>query len=317
MVKTKDSFFEADLEEKILSFHRNIHPLNKVNSVDDRRYFVSLLISEIKEFQNLSEQNNQLYTDKNGLDLDHADFNPLQLIIQYIREKQTDEACWLLFLYTYIGKHPKFEWNLLKKIYSGTYGSTPWKWEDIRNNDEAFQHWLWENLAIISEKSGLGEHHKYSHLDQSKGIAMGRDILEYITWVKDSENHIGLLNKVRETETKPTEIFQKLYQSMDAKTSFNKLIKFSYLNLISTLNIFPMEPGHPYLNDFILSKRGAQNLFEGKNRKKISADRLNELFIAFHTHLGLTSGLQVLQKTLAKWGKEKFRTERQNFRKHH
>lgn len=317
MVKTENSFFEADLEEKILSFHRNIHPLNKVNTLDDRRYFASLIVSEIKEIQNFSEQNNQPPTDQNCLHVDHDAFDPIQLVIQYIREGKTDEACWLLFLYTYIGKHPKFEWNLLRKIYSGMYGNTMWKWENIHNNDEAFRHWLLENLSVISEKAGLGEHHKYSHLDQSKGIAMCRDILEYISWVKESENHFGLLNKATADHPDPTEVFQKLYQSMDAKTSFNKLIKFSYLHLISNLEIFPIEPGHPYLNDFILSKRGAQHLFEGKNRKKIPTDQLNELFIALNTHLELSYGLQVLQKALAKWGKEKFRTERQSFRKYH
>lgn len=103
---------------------------------------------------------------------------------------------------------------------------------------------------------------------------------------------------------------------MDAKTSFNKLIKFKYLSLLGILSIFPIQPDQPYLNDFILSRRGAQHLFESKNRKKIPVEKLNALLLSLHHYLEVNHGLEVLQKVLAKWGKERFKVERQNFKRY-
>jgi hypothetical protein len=160
----------------------------------------------------------------------------------------------------------------------------------------------------------LGEHHKYADLNDSKAIVICRDIQEYILWVKEWGNHHTLFNQ--QTEIIPSEIFQKLYQSMDAKTSFNKLIKFRYLSLLGILNIFPIHPDQPYLNDFILSRRGAQHLFESKNRKKISVEKLSILFLSLHHYLELNPSLEILQKALAKWGKERFKVERQNFKRY-
>ncbi|WP_415325120.1 hypothetical protein [Chryseobacterium sp. MMS23-Vi53] len=243
-------------------------------------------------------------------------FDPIELAINYFQEGELDEACWLLFLYSYIGKHPKYEWNLLKKVYYKS-DTDLWNWKNINNNFEIFENWLVENLLKIKDRAGFGEYHKYSHFDNSKITVMCKDIHEYIKWVKESKNHECLLENAKTYNSEPSKVFHALYKSIDNKTSFNKLIKFTYLTLNGNLGIFPIKVGHSYLNDFILSKRGAQYLFENKNRKKISLDKLNELLILLSDYLDLNEGLQILQKILATWGEEKFRKERQSFKKYH
>jgi hypothetical protein len=306
--------FGLQLEQKIRSFHQNVHPISIGNNAEELKYFVSLITFEAHEIKKVSETINQHPIDQKFSDPGSTSFDPLQLAVQYFQNGETDNACWLLFLYSYIGKHPNYEWNLLRKMYFNTDHNEVWKWENISTHYEVFQEWFLENIPAIKDKAGLGEHHKYSELSDSKAIVICRDMQEYILWIREFGNHHTLLSN--QAEITPTKLFRELYRSMDAKTSFNKLVKFKYLSLLGILSIFPIQPDQPYLNDFILSRRGAQHLFESKNRKKIPVEKLNALLLSLHHYLELNHGLEVLQKVLAKWGKERFKVERQNFKRY-
>ncbi|MCP1301964.1 hypothetical protein NK356_22570 [Chryseobacterium sp. S0630] len=299
---------ELKLEQKLRSFHQHVYPISIGNNPEELKYFSSLISNEIQEITKVSDTSHQDCSDHRSIS-----FNPLQFVVHYFQNGEIDNACWLLFLYSYIGKHPKHEWNLLRNIYFNTESNDLWSWEKISHNFEVFQKWFLEKISIIQEKAGLGEYHKYSELNHSKALIICRDLHEYIHWIKESGNHHIFF---QQTDSLPSDKFQKLYQSMDAKTSFNKLIKFRYLSLLGILNIFPIQPDRPYLNDFILSRRGAQHLFESKNRKKISVEKLNTLLFLLNNHLELNHGIEILQTALSKWGKERFKVERQNFKRY-
>ncbi|WP_415325118.1 hypothetical protein [Chryseobacterium sp. MMS23-Vi53] len=55
---------EKGIQDKLLSFHQNIHPINILDNVDNRKYLVYLISSEIKEIRRISQLKNESFEKK-------------------------------------------------------------------------------------------------------------------------------------------------------------------------------------------------------------------------------------------------------------
>jgi hypothetical protein len=248
------------------------------------------------------------------LDPSYKNFDPLVAAKWYFHQQKIDEACWILFLYSYIGKHAKQHWNFLRSVYGALDSGKVWTWETVSVNREDFQNWLLTNQPELKETGGLGDGHKQYGLDYTRAIHIGNEILSYIDWITLEQGHSQLFSQaIQANEGDRTASFHYLYQSMNRHVPVNKSIQFNYLALIGKVGIAKIEPGHLYLNDILLAKQGAKRLLGGKKVDKISMPELNERMVSLAHFLDLPFSVQVLQKVLEKWAKETANPGNQQF----
>lgn len=73
-------------------------------------------------------------------------------------------------------------------------------------------------------------------------------IKSYVAWVGANRGHAGLLTEAQEKAgNDPKAVFDELYRSMEAVTSFGRTARFDYLTMVGKLGLTNIEPGIPYL----------------------------------------------------------------------
>jgi hypothetical protein len=306
MDANKQLFFTAtDIEDKLLAFHCNEHPLPVIASPVDLGHIASLIAGAANELTGLTE------TAANSLttavtDPGNSNFDPLATAVWWFYRQEIEEACWLLFLCSYIGKHPKQNWNLLRTIYGGLYGGNVWTWKEVSAKSEAFQGWLLHHQTELGESGSMGDAHKCVVFDYQKAMVAAKDIGNYISWVRHEGNHEQLLgNALVIGKKEPAAVFHYLYLSMNERVRIRKSIKFNYLCLIGAIGLASVEPGQPYLSDLLFSKKGARWLFGTDKMDKIPTRELNEVVISLAQYLELPFGIPVLHKAFEQLGKER------------
>lgn len=293
---SQQSFIQIDIESGLLAFHRNRHNLPGIASDDGLKRVTSLMTSAVNSFRALTETEGCLL----GVDVadpSEIDFNPMAAAAWYHFRQETDEACWLLFLRSYIGRHVKQNWNLLRAIYGGSTDGKEWTWKQVSKDGEIFRDWLLHHQDGLAKNGSMGEAHKYVAFTSEKASKMGRDIQSYIRWVKSEGSHQELLTKsVNISKEQPAVAFHHLYQSMIEQVKVKKSINFNYLSLIGAIGLARVEPEKPYLNDLLFSKIGARWLFGSDKTNKIPTNELNDMVISLARHLEIPFGIPVLHQ---------------------
>jgi len=279
------------IESRLAEFHRLSHPLLGLSGRGDLKRFVSLLADSVKGPHVAKE---------------FLDDPVLAQILNYKEQSATDEACWLLFLYCYIGRS-----GLLNVIHQS------WNWGDAVADADAFEKWLTDKQQELKNAGYLRTVHKYQALDQHRAKAMGEGVKSYIAWVKAAGDHAGLFqNTIADCQAQSTIAFDRIYLSMNEHTSFKRQIKLDYLCMIGHLKIAGIEPGQFYFSDVLLLKKAARQLFSGHPSVKIPPSELNELMAALRDCLGSPFSIAVLYRALMDWGNEKRVPINPNFRRY-
>lgn len=282
---------ESYIEMRLAEFHRLRRPLLGLSGSGDLQKFVYLLADSAKASQRIEEL---------------TDDPVLAQILNYQHRSATDEACWLLFLYCYVGRS-----GLLDIIHRS------WSWERASADADAFRRWLTVNQRGLKNAGSLSVVHKYRAFDQHRAKAMGEDAKGYIAWIKASGGHAQVFqNAIAHSQGQSIMAFDKLYISMNEHTGIKRQIKLEHLCLIGHLKIAGIEPGQFYFSDILPLKKAARQLFGGNPSTRIPLSELNELAIALAGCLGPPFSIAVLYRALMNWGEEKLVAVNPNFRRY-
>lgn len=228
-------------------------------------------------------------------------FDPLRAAIQHIRDGNTDEAFWLIFLFVHCGKNLTKGYSLLRMVYGAFNDQFVWTWDKFSTDPKLFSMWLHQHLDELTKQRKnfpFGNHRKYEslkHLDVT--------LASYADWVGPSRSHRKLLDAAKaEAGTDPKELFDYLYYSMDAVHRFGRTGKFDYLTMVGKIGLENIEPPSAYMIHGTGPVRGARLLFGGAvDNESLSKKKLDELSVELDKALGV--GMQVIEDSLCNWQK--------------
>ncbi|MBY0530538.1 MAG: hypothetical protein K2P86_01065 [Xanthobacteraceae bacterium] len=231
-------------------------------------------------------------------------FDPLRAAVFHIRNRNFDEAFWLVFLFVHFGKHSRDGYRLVRDIY-GALGAQPWTWARITADPVAFRRWLAANentLRTDGVSRRFGNHRKYETTNANAANGTAAVIESYVAWVLPHGGHQQMIQAASaRTGQNSYELFGLLYDDMKAVHRFGRLAKFDYLTMLQKLGLASIEPGSAYLNEATGPRKGAKLIFANDTEAKLSGKRLDEMLIELDRELNV--GMQVLEDSLCNWQK--------------
>lgn len=231
-------------------------------------------------------------------------FDPLRAAVLHIKNRNFDEACWLVFLFVHFGKHSQDGYRLVRDIY-GALGDQSWTWARITADPAAFRKWLAANenaLRTDGVSRRFGNHRKYETLNANAANGTAAVIESYLEWIMPHGGHQQMIQAASaRVGQNPTELFGFLYADMKAVHRFGRLAKFDYLTMLQKLGLASIEPNSAYLNEATGPRRGAKLIFANDVEAKINGKRLDEMLIELDRELNV--GMQVLEDSLCNWQK--------------
>jgi Alpha-glutamyl/putrescinyl thymine pyrophosphorylase clade 3 len=237
--------------------------------------------------------------------ISRGSFDPIRGALFTASMGDIDEASWLVFLSVHFGKHRRGGWNLVRDIYFAFGEDRRWDWNSTSANPEAFHWWLVANKTKFAQKDTVrqfGNHRKYESLKAESHRGTSKVFASYVSWVGHNRGHSGLIADAMEfAGSDPAALFDYLYESMSAVTSFGRTAKFDYLTMIGKLGLAPIKPGSPYLNGSTGPLRGARLLVDGDANSRSSAKFLEPIIIVLGAALGV--GMQEMEDSLCNWQK--------------
>jgi len=223
-------------------------------------------------------------------------FDPERAAILFVSKGKIDEAIWLIFLSTHVGKHGKHGWQRLRDIYSGL-GKVRWTWQRVSSNFGAFAAWMDQNHLQIG--GAFGNHRKYESLkvDSEKGTVAV--VASFIKCVNGSPSG-WFSSLIKKTGNDPHKIFDAAYREMRV-LRFGRLAKFDFLALLGRLNLAPMTPGSTYLRGATGPLRGARLLVDGDPNSSTDPEVIEEILGKLDTKLKI--GMQAMEDSVCNWQK--------------
>jgi hypothetical protein len=232
-------------------------------------------------------------------------FNPLKAAIVRHREGEDDEAFWMIFLLTHLGRHRRARWRYVREIYGALGSGEPWSWQRVVGDVDEFRDWLDAHRSQLSDPSlphGFGNHRKYESLAGWTEAGTGSVVASYIAWVGEPPQHRARFNEaIAAAGGDPEVAFDVLYRSMVAVHRFGRLARFDYLSMIGKVGLADIHPGKAYLQNSTGPLKGAQLLFQPAGQPKLTAAALEDKAAALRGHLGVT--FDVLEDALCNWQK--------------
>jgi hypothetical protein len=228
-------------------------------------------------------------------------FDPLKASIFHFKNKNIDEAIWLIYLSTFFGKNIDSGWNLLRLVYLGD--NSQWTFENISNNFKEFSKWYKESWKEISstnsKKNKFGNHRKYSTLDPEKKLNPIDCFEDYID--KVGVNHESLFNFIEEnSKIKKVSKFSLIYKYSNYK-GFGRMSKFDFSSMICKIGVIESEIDRAFINKSTGPLSGLKDLLDNQNIKPQEAElvfnKINDLL-----DLGPFRG-QVLEDAICNWQK--------------
>lgn len=229
-------------------------------------------------------------------------FDPLLAAIVKQQEGNTDEACWLAFLFVHFGKHLKAGYQTVRDVYGRLGGPGLWDWRAVSANPSAFRDWLRANRSLIERPGhlhGFGNHRKYESLDADKPSGTGRVVESYVYWVAPYGGHAELFHDACSRAQNDSGLaFDSLYVSMSSVRRFGRLARFEYLAMIGKLGVAPIAPGSAYIESSTGPLKGGRILFGAETLDARAIDR--RLVDLDHF---LDVGMQALEDAICNWQK--------------
>ncbi len=225
-------------------------------------------------------------------------FDPVLGAIINHQQGHLDEAGWLVFLCVHFGKHRTHKWRSVKDVYGRLGTGNPWDWSTVSQNPQAFRTWLNANRTHVT--SAFGTHRSYTSLDANSSTGTGAAVETYAHWVGAAGSHQGLFqNAIQSVGPNPNDLFDFLFQSMNAVRSFGRLAKFDYLAMLGKVGLANVSPRIPYLVGATGPQAGARLLLGGG----LSNPEMNELLSQLGGYLNLNFGMQIMEDALCNWQK--------------
>lgn len=288
----------------LLSFSRNHFPLPGIIAPADRQVFIKQLIDSIRRVNFVrtiaSRPISPLRADPNNVDL----FDPVRAAVHYKNIGEVEEACWLVFLITHFGVHPRSRWRYLQEVYGKLNDRPFWTWQEVVASPTDFRSWLLANEAHISRGSsrGFGGHRRYTSLSATSPIGTGAAVSSYIAWVQRHGNHRSLINSALVASRNDAgDAFEYLNRSMEEVVSFGRLARFDYLTMLGKTGLAPITPPHPYLKDATGPLAGARLMLQGSVAVELSILELERRLIELGNALDVD--MQIIEDSLCNWQK--------------
>ena len=204
----------------------------------------------------------------------HVLFDPIRSVLYY-KNKDIDEACWLIFLMVHTGDSTKKNWQFVRELYD-VIG----QWDEI--NFDTVENWLKQ-----APKFKFGGHRKYESLSQLMDV-----VFSYQTWIKKMGGHVALFNQPFDT---PKQRYAWIYQKMRI-FRFGRLAKYDYLGLCALTGIASLKADRCYIQGSSGPLKGAKRLFGAYDE-----DTLNEMTMRLAENLEI--GYQEIEDALCNWQK--------------
>jgi Alpha-glutamyl/putrescinyl thymine pyrophosphorylase clade 3 len=232
-------------------------------------------------------------------------FNPVKAAIIRHRAGDDDDAFWLIFLMTHFGRHRWARWQYVRGVYGALGSGTPWTWQRVTANVDAFRDWLETrrlDLANSLRPGGFGNHRKYESLAGWTDAGTGTVVASYVQWVGPATGHRERFEEAMATAGHNPEVaFDVLYKSMRGVHRFGRLARFDYLTMIGRVRLADIHPGKAYLQGSTGPLKGARLLFRQAGGGQPTTAELEEKAIALQRHLGVT--FDVIEDALCNWQK--------------
>ena len=303
-MRPKDTARTKILEDALLAFDANKRPLPGIAEKNARLCFLEQVAESIHrvEYINVVRKRN---LSKRRKDPNDNIFDPILAAILHQESRNTDEACWLVFLFVHFGKHARAGWRYLSEVYGQLGQGDIWTWNNVCASTTAFRAWLNANIPEIKRSGvpgGFGNHRKYLSLDAYSPTGTGAAVETYVNWIGPPRTHKQLFSKHYCAAEKDCRLaFDSLYHSMNSVASFGRTARFDYLTMIGKLGLAPIEPGSTYMQGATGPLTGARLLFQGDKGASARAAYLDQWLQELESHLGV--GMQVLEDALCNWQK--------------
>jgi Alpha-glutamyl/putrescinyl thymine pyrophosphorylase clade 3 len=297
-VKPKDVGLARQLESGLKRFAERIHPLPGIHSTASRYALIEQFLESIHRVKYVSVISQRGICPLRG-DPTSDLFDPLKAAILRQRKNQFDEAFWLIFYFVHFGKNARTSWRLARDIYGQLGAPRYWDWAAINADIDGFREWLKTNQRTLKANGHFGNHRKYQSLDAYSASGTGTAFKSYVEWIKPFGTHQRLVKTAeREVGNSPHKLFDYIYHSMNAVTSFGRMAKFDYLTMIGKMSLAPIAPGSAYLDGATGPVSGTRLLF-GDKTSSLSA--LDQWLIMLGSELHV--GMQVVEDALCNWQK--------------
>jgi hypothetical protein len=229
-------------------------------------------------------------------------FNPLRAAVLQDRAGNRDEAFWLVFLYIHFGFNRRSEWHMIADIYGRLDGATPWSWDAVAADVDAFRHWLDENTESIMSRQPrrvFGNHRKYESLGAWNESGTGAVVESYVSWV-GAAGHDARIAQVLAGATTDAQRFEALYASVRTVRRFGRTGAFDYSSTLARLALVAVEPNAACLDGATGPLKGARLLLS-ETGKTGSPTSLEASLAPLRTALDV--GFDVLEDALCNWQK--------------
>lgn len=227
-------------------------------------------------------------------------FEPLGGSVVFLRNNQTDDAYWLVYLATHFGRHKLDGWNLAEDFYGRFGQGGVWDWTAAANDPQGIENWLAANYAVATSTGRsrrFSNHRKFETLKPGpKGT--GHALRSYVEWIKGYGSHQALISAAQQqVGQNPREVFSFLYKQLSKVSKLGRLGKFDLLCNLSNLMIAPIFPDKAYIAESTGPKLGARLLFGNK----ITTRELENACVDLSDYLDVSP--QAIEDSLCNWQK--------------
>lgn len=305
-LRQKEIDLYQKLDRAIVKFSHEDSPLLGIDSARKQETLIRQLIDSIRRIDFVRALHDKEPSARRTNPNDPM-FDPIRAAI-YHKDTDYDEACWLVFLFTHFGKSKVTGWRLLADIYGALGGDDIWSWDKVKDDIPGFKAWFRKaslRMQADSVPRHFGNHRKYESLRENANRSIDKVIESYVNWIGYSGQHeIKFAEAISLAGSDPKLLFDYLYKSMKAVTSFGRTAKFDYLTMLKKVGLLNIEPPRLYLKEATGPLSGAKLLFCGSNVAPASADALEDKLARFSDYLNLDLlTMQVLEDALCNWQK--------------
>ena len=226
-------------------------------------------------------------------DPDHPLFNPERAVAFHVQNGSRDEACWMIFLMTFFGRHPIHGWKRLSDFY-GQLGEGALTWRQFSADPQRVVEWLENNWQSIG--GGFGNHRKYESLRPDAMRPFSDVLISYTNLI--GENHDSFFNSLQ--LEKSNDSFDILYNAVNV-LGFGRLAKFDFLMLLARYSVLQITPKSAYLQCATGPKLGAKLLFLNNPNATEKWQELQSKLDQLDEELAL--GMEVLEDAICNWQK--------------
>ena len=300
MVRPGDREIARRIDEGLGAFHETNRYLPGIQDDRRRETFLEQMIESARRVKYISVMRARGVSNQ-CTDPNNALFDPLKAAIFFQRQRQMEEAFWMVFFFVHFGKHRRAGWRYAREVYGCLGGPNRWNWATTSADPTGFRVWLntHENQIRVPDiPGGFGNHRKYQSLDAYSNAGTGAAFETYVQWVRPPRTHEELMNQAcQKANYDPRQAFRDLSRTMNSVASFGRTARFDYLTMIGKLRLAAIEPDSTYLQNSTGPLYGARLLF-GVHAGPAQLDRW---LIELDAQLGV--GMQVLEDALCNWYK--------------